>query len=114
MSFALQAGERWRHDVRSATRLPRSVQRDGLEMLQISLPEGEVAYFFRGQEIWRRTSGSRCIRFLEHVKNSRMILDRENGVPSCRWELELMSHRPSATLKPLFSFQAVSNLIPKP
>ncbi|MDD2707117.1 MAG: hypothetical protein PHV34_03840 [Verrucomicrobiae bacterium] len=48
------------------------------------------------------------------MKNSRMILDRENGVLSCRWELELMSHRPSATLKPLFSFQAVSNLIPKP
>ena len=105
---ALNAGERWREDVRAATGPPR-VEEDAKEtLLQLPQAAGEVRYRLRDGIVARQTSGNtNWIDLLPNVKSSRMEPDPRRHVTAWRWELELQGRQKVARVKPLFTFQAV-------
>jgi hypothetical protein len=100
---ALNAGERWRADVRAATGPIRA------ENQSITIPnrEGAIVYAMEANKV-RRTSSSRTEVFLAEVKDSRMIEDRRGKAVGWRWEVELEHRRKEARLRPLFTFMAVA------
>ncbi len=98
----LQAGERWRADVRAATGTPDIIA-NGLRIPQRS---GVVSYVFEGGTVWRLTGPTRT-PVLKAVKDSRMLMDRREHLVSWRWDLELASPQKVVRVRPLFTFQAV-------
>lgn len=102
---ALQAGERWRADVR-ASATPKLVTRSGNDELHLTGSHGEIVYVFQDSAVWRKADGHR-VRFLDRVKTSRMIQDRGARVTSLRWEIELGAVSKEVRVKPMFTFQAV-------
>ena len=101
---ALNAGERWREDVR----LAKSVLITN-NVLRITLPKGRIEYAFEQEAVWRTAENQRRIRVLADVKESTMVLDQRQEVAAWRWELELKTRKATSKLKPLFSFQAAPN-----
>ena len=112
---ALNAGERWREDVRAATGPPR-VEEDAKEtLLQLPQAAGEVRYRLRDGIVARQTSGNtNWIDLLPNVKSSRMEPDPRRHVTAWRWELELQGRQKVARVKPLFTFHAVPAFGAKP
>ena len=53
----LQAGERWRADIRSARTRPSLEARPGEQILHVPQSTGETAYVFSGETLWRRVPG---------------------------------------------------------
>ena len=105
----LQAGERWREDVRHATELPRLESARDETLLVLPQTNGVVRYAFRNGAVLRQTSAStNWIDALPNVKRSEMICDQRSHVIVWRWELELQSQRGKRHLIPLFTFQAVA------
>src|SRR4051812_18608939 len=51
---ALQAGDRWRGDVRSATSQPQLVKSQAESVLVVPQAQGEIRYFFRDGAIYRQ------------------------------------------------------------
>ncbi len=103
----LQAGERWREDVRSATGGPVPAGAGTDQELHIPRKNGEVTYAFREGTVWRRSSPAGDWReFLPGVKRSRMVADSREKVAAWRWELELQSTQQVVRLPPLFTFLA--------
>lgn len=102
---ATQAGERWRQDVRAAT---NATTHPANGELRLETPGGEISYFFRDHAVWRQgPKDTVSIPALADVKVSVMAPDARTRVTAWRWEVELQSKRTNATLRPLFSFQAV-------
>ncbi|MBM4040346.1 MAG: hypothetical protein FJ290_17705 [Planctomycetes bacterium] len=100
---AIDAGERWRAEVRRANAPLRLVG----DILHVPTPEGEVLFYFEDDTVLRKTAKDAAWSpFLLRVKASRMELDQSRGVGSWRWEVELEG-RSGARLKPLFTFRAV-------
>jgi len=109
ITHALDAGERWREDVRAATQSPR-VERvsDDKTLLHIPQPNGEVTYQFATNTILRRAGSGEWSLALEHVNTSAFISDARKNVTAWKWEVELQPYRKSLTrLHPLFTFLAV-------
>ena len=104
---ALQAGERWRADVRAADGEPERV--DG--GLQLERKAGVVTYRFAVGTIWRE-AGSEKTPFLKGVKSSRMFLDARQHARVWRWEVELASPQKVVRVRPLFTFQATKTVTP--
>ncbi|MBI3414195.1 MAG: prepilin-type N-terminal cleavage/methylation domain-containing protein [Verrucomicrobia bacterium] len=105
---ALQAGERWRADVRAATGPLRLEVFEGDEVLEIPQTAGTVLYQFARGNVWRAQSKQeRWILLLSKVKNSRIQFDQGQKVRSVRWEVELKSRHEPAKVRPLFSFQSI-------
>jgi hypothetical protein len=105
---ALNAGERWREDIRSATQ-PIRLEHAGEQeiVLHIPLANGEVSYRFSDNSVSRRVAQGDWMPALENVKASNFISDPRKNVTAWRWELELQPHRKSlARLRPLFTFLA--------
>ena len=103
---AMQAGERWREDVRRATALP-SIENESV--FRIMQKGGEVRYLFRDGAIWRQTDDQPApVRILANVKSSTVGADARRQVTAWRWELELKTRRADATVRPLFTFVAAS------
>jgi Tfp pilus assembly protein PilE len=101
----MQAGERWRADVRNATNAAQFEQ--NLE-LRLATRNGDVSYFFRDGVVWRQsTNESKSTPVLANVKSSLMKADPRSQVKAWRWEIELQSKRTKATVRPLFTFLAV-------
>jgi len=101
---ALDAGERWRDDVRTA----RSVSFAG-NSLALTRTIGAIDYYFDQNCVWRRDASSgRVIRVLSDVRLSKMEQDNRRNVTAWRWELELKPHKKSPRLLPLFTFEAVA------
>ena len=102
---AMQAGERWRADVRSATNATRFAAD---QELRLTTRSGEVNYYFRDGTIWRQgTNEPHATPFLLNVKASAMEADTRPTVKAWRWEIELQTKRTNATVRPLFTFLAV-------
>ena len=101
----VQAGERWRDDIRLAR--DTSINADGVKITQ---PEDTVEYRFAEQAIWRHSAQTgRTIRLLTKVKTSAMGREARKQVNAWRWEVELESHKAPPYLRPLFTFEAVPN-----
>ena len=102
---AMQAGERWRADVRAAT---NTMQFEENQELRLTTRSGEVSYFFRDRTMWRQGfDQKRSELFLSNVKASAMKADTRPQVKAWRWEIELLTKRTNATVRPLFTFLAV-------
>lgn len=112
---ALNTGERWREDVRTATGPPRVVEDAKETLLQLPQAGGEVRYRLRDGIISRQTSrNTNWTDLLPNVKSSRMEPDPRRHVTAWRWELELQGRQKVARVKPLFTFQAVPAFGAKP
>jgi hypothetical protein len=100
----MQAGERWRADVRLATAPPLL---DETGLLRIAQKEGQVRYSFRDQTVWRQSPGEKApMAVLQNVKGSAMAVETRSHAKAWRWEIELQTKRTNATLRPLFTFLA--------
>ena|SRR5436305_14831081 len=104
---ALNAGERWRADVRMAT---GPIQLDPqLERVLFVIPRGteRIIYEMFSDKV-RRIGTSRETTFtLNGVAKSEMMEERRGNVVGWRWELELEHRRKEARVRPLFTFMAV-------
>ncbi|HWQ92861.1 MAG TPA: hypothetical protein VN673_14385 [Clostridia bacterium] len=103
---ALNAGERWRADVRNATALEWAVV-DGMQVLRLEGCGQGHAYAFDNGTLSRRSGSGPWVPVLSNVKNSSMHSDKRQQVVAWRWELELVTRTKSARVRPLFTFTAV-------
>mgnify|MGYP000032264377 CR=1 FL=1 len=101
---AMEAGERWRDDVRAATARPTL---DG-GVLCIPQRGGEVRYRLAGQTVQRRLGGGAWMPALGGVAASRMVLDEGKHVRSWRWEVEVKAKKREVRVRPRFTFRAVA------
>ena len=106
---ALQAGERWRADIRQATATPQLMQADGQKTLRVSRKDGEVSYTFADGKVWRDAGGrpGRQV-FLAGVAASEMVADQRERLTAWRWEMELQSRKSATRVRPLFTFMAAA------
>ena len=107
---ALQAGARWRADVRNATADPRLTESELATTLVLPQRAGEVQYVFKEGMIYRQTSSGKPtepIALLAGVKNSVMQADQRKQVTAWRRELELKPSRKGSRVPTLFTFTAV-------
>ena len=108
ISRALETGERWRADVRSATSSPRIETIAGEAILHLPQPRGEISYRFASNSISRRVQSGGWTIVMRDVRSSAMFADRRENVIAWRWELELQTSRKTITrTRPLFTFIAV-------
>jgi Tfp pilus assembly protein FimT len=104
----LSVGERWRADIRAATRPPRFDSAD--QTLYLPQANGEVAYKFSEEKLLRRsTADSDWQVALPNVQQSDMIRDSRTHATAWRWELELRTRRQPALVRPLFTFTAATS-----
>jgi hypothetical protein len=104
----LQAGERWRADVRAATG-PITVQAspDG-QLLEIPHGANKVLYKFEAGQVSRNLApAGQWLLWLPRVKASHMQPDARSRVTAWRWEVELQPTRAKVRVPPLFTFEAV-------
>jgi len=105
----LQAGERWRDDVRRAIEAPRLEQAGSETLLLLPQTNGVVRYTFRDGVVLRQAlPNTNWVEALPNAKRSEMLRDQRSRVTMWRWELELQSQRGTRHLIPLFTFQAVA------
>jgi hypothetical protein len=109
LASAMEAGERWRADVRAAT---GPIQNDN-DLLRIPTQRGEVAYRFEDRSILRRISSNSWAEIVTGVKSSGMQTDHRQQVTAWRWDFELLPVRKDTAdtnrFHPLFTFIAVPN-----
>jgi len=108
---ALNAGERWRKDIRAATGSPEIVEGTWGAVLSLPLASGKIQYAYHDGMVYRRKSGNTEERwqvFLPDVKISRMEKAGYAHVTAWRWEIELATGKKPARVKPLFTFQAAA------
>jgi Tfp pilus assembly protein PilE len=111
ITSALHAGERWRADVRAATRQARLENTDAGQVLYLDAPARAVVYRFATNAVSRRVDMGPWVRLPPNVKSSSIIADKRERVTVWRWELELQTRatgsvKPSR-IRPLFTFLAV-------
>jgi hypothetical protein len=108
ITAALNAGERWREDVRSATQALRVELSDQDTLLHIPQTGTEVSYRFSSNSVFRRIGSAEWSLALEHVNGCKFISDPRQKVTAWKWEVELQPYRKGLThLPPLFTFLAV-------
>ena len=108
ISRAMQAGERWREDVRAATAQPTFDRTDEGQLLRVPQRVGDIVFYFKSDTVWRKSPTNTAWQvFLPRVVRSQMQADPRGRVAAWRWEVELASCRTNAQMKPLFTFQAV-------
>jgi hypothetical protein len=109
IAHVLEAGERWRGEVRQATAPLQLAETSGAPELRIPQSAGEIVYVLQGDTLLRRPGGkAERPKVLSRIKTSRFFRQERQGVVSWRWELELQSELKSAQVRPLFSFTAVA------
>ena len=101
----VDAGERWREDIRRATGPIRYDASTG----ELGIPQaaGEVVYRFVENQIQRKAA-DQFVPLLKNVKASSMQQMSRQHATSWRWEVELKPRGKNAKLKPLFQFEAVA------
>ncbi len=107
---ALQAGEQWREDVRSARGGVRLVEPGGTNELRLTTASGEIAYTLRDGAILRRAGAGTNVLWLEvldGVKVSRFAEDRRKQVTAWSWELELVRRKDGHGMQRVLTFLAV-------
>lgn len=106
---ALNTGERWREDVRTATAPPRLEEAGGESVFLLTHTNGEVRYVWRDGVILRQaTPNTNWVTWLPSVKSSVMQREARANVVAWRWEVELLSRKKVPQVRPLLSFQAVA------
>jgi hypothetical protein len=106
---ALDAGERWREDVRSSLTPPRLEEAGGESVFHVRHTGGDVRYVWREGVIFRQAApGTNWVEWLQSVKSSLMLREARSNVVTWRWELELVSRKKVPQVRPLLSFQAVA------
>ena len=107
---ALHAGERWRADVRGASRQVALEGAGADQILRLAGNAHRIDYRFSGENVLRRLDSGPWVPVLAHVKASAMISDRRGDVAAWRWELELQPRAKGAIkpgrVRPLFTFLA--------
>ena len=100
---AVEAGERWREDIRLAQ--DAVIDPTGVKIIQ----SGDIIeYHFDQQSVWRHsTQTGQTIRLLSQVKTSAMRPEARRQVQAWRWEVELQARKAPPYLRPLFTFEAV-------
>ena len=107
--LTLQAGERWREDVRGAVAPLQFVEGNGEQQVIVPQKTNQIAYRFSKQAVWRRAdTNAPWVPLLPKVKQSRMERDARQQITAWRWEVELKTRRPESRLRPLFTFEAVA------
>jgi hypothetical protein len=100
---AVQAGERWRDDIRLAQ--DAATNQDGVKIIQSG---DTIEYRFDQQAVWRHSAQTgQTIRLLSKVKTSAMRPEARRQVRAWRWEVELQARKAPPYLRPLFTFEAV-------
>jgi Tfp pilus assembly protein FimT len=103
--LALRVGEQWRADIRAATG-PILVEKvDDGERLLIPSSAGQIIYTASHGKV-TRTSADRDAVVLPTIRGSRMQPDVRRFVTGWRWEIELVSNRKNAGVRPLFAFES--------
>lgn len=102
---ALEAGERWREDIRAASGLIEMVSEEN--ELRIPIEKGAIIYQFRDGALARQSPSAPRQVILKNLLASRMFSDHQSSLVTWRWEIELRNDREKAKIRPLFSFQAV-------
>ncbi len=107
---ALQAGEQWREDVRSARGGVQVVEAGGTNELRLTTASGEITYTFRDGVILRRAgtgANALWLEALDGVKVSRFAEDRRKHVTAWTWELELIRRKDGQGMQRVLTFLAV-------
>ncbi len=101
---AVDAGERWRSDIRLAERVVAETN-----LATLTQAGDTVEYRFEHEAIWRHSSRAKqTIRLLASVKSSSMQSEARAQIHAWRWEIELQSRKKPPYLRPLFTFEAVA------
>lgn len=102
---AMDTGERWRKDIRSAAG-PVVVKG---AITEIPQAEGlTIVYELKGDQLTRRhADGSREMIVQSDVAASTLVKESRGELTVWRWELELKPNGRGASMRPLFSFLAV-------
>ncbi len=112
IAAALHVGERWRSDIRAANQPVRVETNVNGQTLHIVGPQGEVAYRFSTNIVFRRSGQGAWMIMLRNVKASDMHPDSGQRVAAWCWELELQRRSratiPASKVRPLFTYFAVS------
>lgn len=104
----LQAGERWRSELRRASGPLSTQTNQGYDYIFIPQTNGIITYAFARGFVWRAApENTNYNRILYGVKTSKIILEARHYVTACHWELELEKPQNAARLPPLFTFTAV-------
>ncbi len=108
IATALQAGERWRADVRAATGLIHFETVGDASVLRLPTTRGEITYTFTTNTVLRGVGDSPVVCLLPSVTASVMESESRQGIAAWRWELALKprSKKP-VRVQPLFTFLAV-------
>jgi len=111
MTAALNAGERWRADIR-ASRHPLQIENSGTsQILQLKTERGEVVYRFETNNVIRSVEGQPGIQLLSNAKSSEMEANLRQKVTAWQWEVELLprakGYNKPGRVRPLFTFTAV-------
>jgi hypothetical protein len=110
IAAALQTGERWRADFRSANTVRQESSPEG-ESLILQGQRGEIAYRFTRHAVLRRVGQGIWTTLLERAASSTMRRDERPNITAWRWELELEPRAKgsikASKIRPLFSFLAV-------
>jgi hypothetical protein len=108
ISNTLQAGERWRDDVRSARLPPTRVETTDGSALEIRQQTNTVIYIFSESSIYRlQNTNAPWVKLLSQVKSSNMEKELRNETVAWHWNIELNSNQKTARVRPLFTFCVV-------
>lgn len=118
LAAALQAGERWRADIRAAAQGVTREERGDGPVLVLRTAAGTVEYRQEAGCLYRRVEAGPWVKLLDQVKASKMEPDRRSTVTAWRWELELQPRAKGKDVpgrfRPLLTFLAVPQPLPTP
>ncbi len=105
---SLNAGERWRADVRQATGPIRSFVEGESVLFEIPQETDSVLYQFDQHHLWRHTSSeSPSWLALKDVSGCQFVLDSRSHTEAWRLEVHLKTKLKTVRVEPKFSFLAV-------
>ena len=104
----LNAGERWRADLRRATG-PIRIFRDGPDdMMEIPIGDDYILYRYDQDDLWRHTTDTRvAILALKGLARCEFIHESRPHTEAWRWEIELHTVKRVVNVQPRFTFLAV-------
>jgi hypothetical protein len=107
ITAAMQAGERWRADVRAASGPIHVEKTPSGEVVTIPANGKDIVYRLNAGEL-RRQAGSDGFSavLLPRVRASEMTMEKRGDVQAWRWELEVPQRRRETHFPLLFTFEA--------
>lgn len=118
ISRALNAGERWRTEVRQAVRGIRWEVVDGERELHLDATKRQIAYRFASGAVYRRIDAGPWVLMLGRVQSCGFQPVPAGNFTAWRWDLELQPEVKGALkagrVRPLFTFISVPQSTLKP